>query len=124
MIIKSKKLKNLNMNKNTYELRKKVINLLYEIKTITDIPRINVRITENDNTILGLAIIRKNIIFISKRAIENYDIRLIVYHEILHTVYGIKHNNSCPLMKETINKNEILEKSKIQKIFKKYVKGV
>ena len=45
--MKIKKIKNFDMNKNTYSLRRKVINLIYEVKNSgVSLPRIEVRIGE------------------------------------------------------------------------------
>ena len=45
--MKIKKIKNFDMNKNTYALRRKVINLIYEVKNSgVNLPRIEVRIGE------------------------------------------------------------------------------
>jgi len=103
------KTKNLKMNDDTYKLRRQVINIIYDAKKMVfGIPRITVRITENHKSMLGCAKIKGNILWITKRAIKDYtptQLRAIVYHEILHAVYGIKHNENCPLMSSVINKN-------------------
>lgn len=116
-------LDNKKMNDSTYKLRRKVISLIYEIKQIYKIPRINVRITKDHKQILGSASMSKNtnIIWITEKSItlSDYDLRSIVYHEILHTVFGIKHNKNCPLMKPIHQKG--LTKIQVEKIFLKYV---
>ena len=95
-------LRNLEMNEDTYKLRRQVMAEIYEAKKLVpDMPRISVRITESDPKILGMARYDTNEIWITKKAIEeaNFDTRGVVFHEILHTVYGINHDESCPLMK-------------------------
>jgi len=60
---KTKLLKNKKMNTATFELRKEVMNLIYEVKSVYDIPRIDVRIGESKNcNTLGIARLNKNII--------------------------------------------------------------
>jgi len=114
---------NKKMNEDTYKLRRKVIDLIYEINEIIKLPRINVRITKDHKQILGSASLTKNtnIIWITEKSItlSDYDLRSIVYHEILHTVYGIPHYKNCPLMKPIHKKG--MNKSQVQKIFLSYM---
>jgi len=97
----SPQLKNLQMNDDVYALRRKVIELIYEAKELDDLPRIEVRITEDDKEILGQGRMNQNIIWISRRAVTEFNLRPIVYHEILHAVYGVPHDEKCPLMRKT-----------------------
>lgn len=52
--MKSKLVKNKNMNNEVYKLRRKVINIIYDLKKDLDLPRIIVRITDNNGNILGV----------------------------------------------------------------------
>lgn len=117
-------LTNKRMNQDVYKLRRKVIDLIYEINEIIKLPRINVRITKDHKKILGSASLTKNtnIIWITEKSItlSEYDLRSIVYHEVLHTVYGIEHNKNCPVMKPIHQKG--LSKIQVQNIFLKYTK--
>ncbi len=102
---------NLRMNNETYALRRKVMNMIYDARAIVTLPRITVRITENHNRQLGCAWINHNVLWISERAITGYNdtiLRSIVYHEILHAVFGTEHDESCILMSSAIN-TEITE---------------
>jgi len=115
----TKLLVNKSMDSGVYSLRTKVISLLYEIKELHNIPRIDVRITQDDKIVLGAARLKDNIIWISEKAIKdnNYDLRTVVYHEVLHAVHGILHDESCPLMK---SKHTPLTKELCQSLFLKH----
>ena len=97
---------NKEMDDQTYRLRSEVMKYIYEAKELLNhsaiiIPRITVRITKDHESILGMGRMGKNIIWISQRAVESnrFDLRSIVFHEILHAVFNINHEESCPLMK-------------------------
>jgi len=117
----TKLLANKTMNSDVYKLRTQVIELIYEIKKIQDLPRIDVRITDDAELTLGVAQLSSNIIWISERAIKDnrFDLRTVVYHEVLHAVYGILHDESCPLMK---SKHTPLTKELCQSLFMKYAR--
>ena len=97
----TKKLKNKKMDSEVYKLRRKVINVIYEIKEQFNIPRITVRIADRHDVILGVARLKDNIIWITEESITDprYDLRTLVMHELLHAIYGIGHDKKCPLMK-------------------------
>ena len=66
--MKTKQIKNFDMNDNTYKMRRQVINMLYEIKReVKNFPRIEVRIGEaRDHKVLGVAQLKdKNSFFTS-----------------------------------------------------------
>ena len=119
----AKGFKNFKMNDEVYKLRKKVINIIYEIKNNNmNIPRIDVRIGEDKNcNILGKARLKDNIIWITKTAIDRNEKSLYhtVLHELIHTIFGCEHNEKCHLMKACEPK-EILSKDKLFEIFRKY----
>jgi hypothetical protein len=117
-------MKNLEMNPDTYRLRRQVIDIIYGLKQKVDLPRIEVRITEKNEKILGGAWMNKCkhdrcIIWISKESVQNRDLRSIVYHEILHTVYGAPHDSNDPLMNPV---HEPLTKEKADELFIQWVK--
>lgn len=118
----TKEFKNYQMNSDVYKLRKQVINLIYEVKQSYDIPRIDVRIGESKScSTLGIARLNDNIIWISEYTInKGIDfLRNVVYHELLHTIYGIGHNEKCPLMQSRLD--TILTKKQCLDIFGQYV---
>ena len=114
-------MKNLDMNKDTYKLRREVMKYVYDAKKLDkNMPRIDVRITEDIPTTLGSSRVNKKIIWIPKRIAKNkdYNLRHVVYHEILHSAYGIDHHIKCPLMKPSLRKKEKLSKEKLDSLFK------
>lgn len=95
---------------------------IYEAKEIApDLPRIEIRITEDHDKTLAYAFLKKNIIRVSFRAITDdaFDLRTIVFHEILHAVYGIKHDEGCLLMRAV---HSPLSRATATRLFKSYVK--
>lgn len=100
-------LKKLEMNEEVYKLRKKIIDIIYEAKEIADLPYITVRVTEPGIKVVdgkkyeigGQALLEGNILWIPDKIIdEDKDkLRMIVYHEILHAVYGVPHIDRCVL---------------------------
>ena len=111
--------KNLKMDKRIYGLRREVMGYIYEAKEVVEMPRITVRITDNHESMLGCALMEKDVIWITERAIHEYDLRSIVFHEIAHAVFGADHDEDCPLMKSSIKRTERLSKTKCQQILKK-----
>ena len=119
----TKDFRNYKMNDEVYKLRRQVIDLIYEVKEVYNIPRIDVRIGESKNcSTLGIARLNDNIIWISEYTInKGIDfLRNVVYHELLHTIYGVEHNENCPLMQSRLE--NILTKQECLDIFGKYVK--
>ena len=118
--MKIKKIKNFDMNKNTYALRRKVINLIYEVKNSgVNLPRIEVRIGEpRKQNLLGCALLKDNKIWITDDAINMGEdaLRNVVFHEIVHAVTGFGHDEKCPLMcsalGKLLNKKDCLDKLK------------
>jgi hypothetical protein len=116
-----RRLKLLQMNPVTYKLRREVMGYVYEARQLADLPRIKVRVIEDDPKILGVAKLKGNVLWITKKAVEERELRSIVYHEILHAVYGIKHAEKCPLMRPT---HKPIDKKVAQKCFKYWVEKV
>jgi predicted metal-dependent hydrolase len=111
------------MNDKTYQLRRKVIDIIYEVKKLCNIPRIEVRIVSggNENN-CGYAYLNANIIHINETYVnkEYIVLKFIVLHELVHAITGFKHDDNCPLMSpylpKTINEKIITE------TFLKYIK--
>ena len=89
------------MNKATYALRRRVMKFIYQAKAIVpDLPRVEVRISDMKNC-AGLGWYNTNVIRIdAKHTKETRSVVLkrIVYHEIGHAVFGLKHDSKCPVM--------------------------
>src|SRR5210317_1246501 len=118
--MKIKQIKNLKMNDETYSFRRKVINLVYEVKNSgVNLPRIEVKIGEQRKAnVLGVALLNDNKIWITKDAIKMGQdaLRNVVFHEIVHAVTGFGHDENCPLMcsklGKLLNKKDCLDKLK------------
>tara|TARA_E500000318_G_C3399948_1_gene149449 strand:- start:86 stop:484 length:399 start_codon:yes stop_codon:yes gene_type:complete len=118
--MRTKDIKNFDMNKNTYSLRRKVINLIYEVKNAgVNLPRIEVRIGEpRKKNLLGVALLKDNKIWITEDAVKLGEdaLRNVVFHEIVHAVTGFGHDEKCPLMcaalGKLLNKKDCLDKLK------------
>ena len=111
---------NREMNPETYKLRRKVIDLVYEAKRISavELPRIDVRITDcNREGTLGTARMGDRIVWIPATSTDRDDLRHIVFHEILHAVFGQPHVKGCPLMDAHISK---VPTSEIDRLFRHY----
>lgn len=119
---KTKMVKNKKMNGDVYKLRKEALKYIYEAKSLVkDLPRITIRIAEKHNKTLGVGRMGQNIIWITDEAIADnkYDLRTLVFHELLHAVYSIDHDENCPLMKSV---HTPLTKVQCEKLFKKWAK--
>jgi len=122
--MKTKKIKNFEMNADVYKLRRQVIELIYEAKRgKVNLPRISVRIGEQKpkhKNVLGCAKMNGNQMWITKDAIDlGIDaLRNVVFHEIAHAVFNVQHDESCPLMQSSLN--TILNKEDCLKHLLKY----
>jgi len=109
------------MNDETYTLRRKAIEIIYELKAELrsidkTLPRVEVRIvdTEPSVTACAYAYLGQNIVHIATKwakhgtAAEFYH---IVLHEIVHAVTGFRHDNNCYLMHPNLPTNPKPEKS-------------
>ena len=111
------------MNDETYNLRRNVMAYVYDAKNLLrsvgyDLPRQRVRIIDVDpgvflkaerdfvsDILLGCASFGGNDIYIPVKTIEqNYDLRTVVFHEILHSAFCIDHDNESPLMGQSHKK--------------------
>jgi hypothetical protein len=111
------------MTTKTFQLRKRVFKIIYRLKKIADFSRIIVRITEapKDEKILASARMNDFIIWIPKSSINDEEEKLywLVAHEVLHTVKGIKHSDTCLLMHPQYQN---ITKKQINNIFESYMK--
>ena len=123
--MKVSQIKNHKMNDITYKKRRRVIDLIYEVKKeIKDLPRIEVRIGEaRKKNVLGVAMLKDCKIWITDDAINMGDdaLRNVVFHEIVHAVTGLGHDDKCPLMKPNLD-GYLLNKNQCMKYLKSYIK--
>jgi len=113
-------LHNKRMNNQVYQLKRDVINIIYDLKRYVNLPRITVRITDNQDNLLGRARMNDNVIWIPENTFNSKYLYQVVLHEILHAVYGIEHNENCELMCAYVTKQ--LSKQKSLDIFLGYCK--
>jgi len=116
----SNMLHNKRMNNQVYQLKRNVINIIYDLKRYVNLPRITVRITDKKDDLLGRARMNDNIIWIPENTFNSKYLYQVVLHEILHAVYGIEHNEKCELMSAYVTKQ--LSKQKSLDIFLGYCK--
>lgn len=128
----SKTLKNLKMDDEVYKLRRNVIELIYEANGLLEandlprMPRVDIRITEEgkgDNRfVMGEAQVGQKIVWIpaSSAKMSQEELRVVVYHELLHAVYGMRHDDKCLLMGASYR---VLKKEKVQLLFLQHVRA-
>lgn len=112
------------MSSEVYQLRKRVMAMIYEAKRLVpSLPRVTVRITDDHASTLAIAVMERDYIEVTERAVtcDDFDLRTIVYHELLHAVYGVEHDDQCPLMRPV---HLPLSKEMAQRIFTRYAKEV
>ena len=119
----TKRFINFKMDNEVYKNRRKVLDFIYELKNEGfKLPRIDVRIgTSQKCNVLGKARLKDNIIWITQEAINNgsNELRSVVYHELLHAIYGCNHVKGCPIM-SAVQPDVVANKSQSIEIFKKY----
>ena len=125
--MKAKRIKeftNYKMDNRVYQLRRIVMNMIYEVKNeIKSLPRIDVRIGQHKcNRVLAVAGCNDNIVWVTEDAINQGEdkLRNTVYHEIVHAVTGFGHDESCPLMES--KQNHVLNKQECMQALRKYIK--
>jgi hypothetical protein len=96
-------LENKKMSPEVYKLRRQVIELVYEAKRLVPtLPRIEVRVTDNSNSgVAGCARMNDCVIWMTEKFTAS---KQVVFHEILHAAYGIKHVEGCLLMDAVMQK--------------------
>lgn len=112
------------MDNDVYKLRRQVMKYIYRAKDLLggDMPRIDVRITDitperlrmvdTHGYPLGQGPFKQNYIMIPETTLTKYPEYLheIVFHELLHTIYGIQHDENSPLMSNKIGRKPLTEK--------------
>ncbi len=114
-------LTNKQMNADVYAKRREVIALVYEAKRLVpNLPRINVRITDDDKNVLGCARRGENTIWITESYVAS---RHVVFHEILHAVYSQSHVTGCLLMGPSKNQSNPSDAT-LNQLFRKYAMAI
>lgn len=110
---------NLKMDDSVFKLRRQVIDIIHDAKTMVALPRIDVRITTcTDKKVLGTAHMSNCTIWIPATSFGRKDLRQVVFHEILHAVFGVEHNEWCELMCSIVKP---ISKEKTNRLFIKHV---
>jgi len=93
------------MDDGVYALRRKVIEIIYEANArlraagLQRLPRQEIRIVDGGcSHILGYAWMGGNIVHIPKATCSKRGLTKTVLHELLHSVFGLEHTESCRLM--------------------------
>lgn len=109
------------MDGDTYRLRRNVIDIIYDLKKVVDLPRVEVRIVDLNNEVCGYGYYGRNVIHIGAKYAKLGGDALyhIVLHEIVHAVTSFKHDENCHLMQSVIPLGKF-DNDKALKSFLKY----
>lgn len=113
--------KMLKMDDNVYALRRKVMDVLYQIKRRGySIPRIEVRIVDGSTEACAYAYLGQNIAHFNKNYINRKNFTQIVLHEVVHATFGIGEVVGCKLMHCSEFWNNNVSESEAWELFEKY----
>ena len=111
------------MNNEVYKNKQKVLDFVYELKNEgLKLPYVRVKIGEDKQcNVLAKAKMKKCEIWVTQKAIDNgsNELRSVVYHELLHAIYGCEHVKGCLIM-DAVQPDVVATKVKAIEIFKKY----
>jgi hypothetical protein len=94
------------MNNATFALRKQAMAFIYEAKNLVPtLPRINIRITEKSESIMGVGSNTTTTIWLTEDTVNSARLKEIVYHEIVHAAFGLGHFEGCKLMDASASLN-------------------
>lgn len=113
--------KMLKMDNEIYALRRKVMDVLYEIKGRGyNIPRIEVRVVSEDTEACAYAYLGRNIVHFNKLYMNSNKFTQIVLHEVVHASFGIGEVVGCKLMHCSEFWNNNICKEDAWKVFDMY----
>lgn len=126
--------KNKKMNPEVYKVRREAMQYVYDAKKLlqkkldVDMPRVTIRITDlttPESILLGSARMGGKIVWIPEDTVKKYRkfLKEIVYHELLHAVFGVPHDPSCDLMGPHIG-SKPMSSAKADKLFLKWAERV
>ena len=111
------------MNNEVYKNKQKVLDFVYELKNQgLKLPYVRVKIGDDKKcNVLAKAKMKKCEIWVTQKAIDNgrNELRIVVYHELLHAIYGCEHVKGCLIM-DSVQSEVVATKVKAIEIFKKY----
>ena len=120
---------NLEMSNEVYGLRREVMTHIYAAKTLLrdngiTMPRQTIRIiSSKKSTLLGVGRMKGNIVWITELGLKYRDgktLKNVVFHELLHSILGIQHDDNCPLMHPIIAK--AIPNDQLERVFLSYFK--
>ena len=92
----NRKIQSKRMSDEVYKMRREIIDIIYRVKKLVpNMPRISVRVADNDDEVLGCATMGGREMWITERSTSDL---AVVLHEILHAWKGIEHDDNCKLM--------------------------
>jgi Zn-dependent peptidase ImmA (M78 family) len=104
-----------------FNKRKEVMAVIYEAKKYyPNAPRVEVKICDKHERILGLGWVNKNTVIAINEDLTGDTLVHVVLHELVHTWFKKGHDEKCPLMKKHTYSDENVEES--WDAFKKYAK--
>jgi len=87
------------MNDQNYLLRRKVIDIIYDLNKLVKLPRIEVRIVSGGKAeVCGYAYMGGCVVHMNESHINTKHFYQVVLHEILHAVLATPHDENCDLM--------------------------
>lgn len=110
--MRCKALANKEMGQEVYNMRRKVIDIIYLLKRKAALPRINVRITDSHEKYLAMGTMGgEPCVWITEEAVNLTSAQLlhIVAHEIGHAVFKLSHDETCPIMASVLHKPASME---------------
>jgi len=113
--------KMLKMDDNVYALRRKVMNVLYDIKRRGyAIPRVEVRVVDGSTDACAYAYLGQDIVHFNKTYMERKNFTQIVLHEVVHASFGVGEVIGCNLMHCSEFWNNNVSLTEAWKLFDKY----
>jgi Zn-dependent peptidase ImmA (M78 family) len=87
------------MSDQTYLLRRKVIDIIYQLNKLVSLPRIEVRIVSGgESSNCGYAYMGGRVVHINESHMNKPHFYQVVLHEVLHAVLATEHDDNCDLM--------------------------
>ena len=119
--------RNADIDAGVWDIRKKVIGIIREASTVVGyrLPRVEVRVVVDSECADAIAMARMggcvvNVVLDHVENMSYLDLRHVVFHELVHAVFNIGHNEECALMRSTLKKTT---KRQQNKIFSQYANG-
>ena len=90
------------MSNETYLLRRRVIEIIYDLNKLVKLPRIEVRIVSGGGRQCGYAYMGGNVVHIVEEYMNKPYFYQVVLHEVLHAVLATEHDENCDLMSAVV----------------------